>query len=144
MDQLAKAAKCSLGKLSQLQKLTLVVLCEPRYALLKRREFRQLIKQRYYGQDSPAVQAALSRALRRLEERDYIMRRDGRWQLTDATATPWDSGLTIAFMGWTQNIARYARCGFSGPSLAALGLEPKKEQPLATPNRLGVHVPGFD
>ena len=54
--------KVSFSKLSQLQKLILVALCEPRYAVMKRREFNRAIKRLYYGKDSRAASSSLSRA----------------------------------------------------------------------------------
>jgi hypothetical protein len=54
--------KISYEKLSQLQKLVMVALLEPRYAVMKRREFNRLIKRLYYGKDSRVATSSLSRA----------------------------------------------------------------------------------
>ena len=102
MDKLEKAAQCSLGKLSQLQRFILVALSEPRYAVLKRKEFRRFIKHRYYGRDCAATQVAVSRAMSRLEERAYIVRRQGRWQLTDSDTNLFDNRVMTAFLAWAQ------------------------------------------
>jgi len=79
-------SRISYEKLSQLQKLILVALLEPRYAVMKRRELNRLIKWLYYGKDSRVATSSLSRAYQRLEDRQYIMRFGGRWKLTDTTA----------------------------------------------------------
>ena len=59
--------KISYGKLSQLQRLILVALFEPRYAVMKRRAFNRTIKRLYYGKDSRAATSSLSRVYQRLE-----------------------------------------------------------------------------
>jgi hypothetical protein len=69
--------KISYEKLSQLQKLILVALSAPRYAVMKRRAF----KRHYYGKDSHAATSSLSRAYQRLEGGRYIARSGGRWTL---------------------------------------------------------------
>jgi hypothetical protein len=70
-------------KLSQLQRDILILLRCPDYTNMKRSEFSQLIYERYWGWDSNSTRANLSRAYRRLEERGYIMPKDGCWRLTD-------------------------------------------------------------
>jgi hypothetical protein len=119
--------KISFEKLSQLQKLILVALCEPRYALMKRREFNRLIKRLYYGKDSRVAISSLSRAYQRLEDRKYILRFGGRWQLTNSDNDPHDNGLMLAFLAWAQNREFYALFGLKGPPLEELGIKPKSE-----------------
>ena len=97
----------SLDKLSQLQKLTLVALLEPRYSCLKGREFRSLIKRLYWGKThaqarGPAVAVSLSRALARLEERGYIVRFAGGWQLTDSDTDFVHNGWLFAILAWDR------------------------------------------
>ena len=69
--------KISYEKLSQLQRLILVALLEPRYAVMKRREFNRTIKRLYYGKDRRVATSSLSRAYQRLEDRQYIARFGG-------------------------------------------------------------------
>jgi hypothetical protein len=69
--------------------LILVALLEPRYAAMKRWAFNQTIKRLYYGQDSRVATSSLSRAYQRLEDRKYIARFGGRWELTDSN--PYDT-----------------------------------------------------
>jgi hypothetical protein len=88
--------KISYEKLSQLQKLILVALSEPHYAVMKRREFNRLVKRLYYGKDSRVAASSLSRAYQRLEDRQYIVRFGGRWKLTDSN--PYDNGVMLAFL----------------------------------------------
>jgi hypothetical protein len=128
--------KISYERLSQLQKLILVALCEPRYAVMKRREFNRLVKRLYYGKDSRVAASSLSRTYQRLEDRQYIARFGGRWKLSDSD--PLDNGVMLAFLAWASNRAFYARLGLKGPPLEALGIKP----PNATSNteRRGVHV----
>jgi hypothetical protein len=108
--------KISYEKLSQLQKLILVALCEPRYAIMKRREFNRLIKRLYYGKDSRVATSSLSRAYQRLEDRQYLLRFGGRWQLTNSDKNPYDNGLMLAFVAWAQNREFYALFGLKGPT----------------------------
>jgi hypothetical protein len=124
--------KISYEKLSQLQRLILVALSEPRYAVMKRREFNRTIKRLYYGKDSRVATSSLSRAYQRLEDRQYIVRFGGRWKLTDSN--PNDNGMMLAFMAWAQKRELYARLGLKGPPLEALGIKPK------TGDRQGVKV----
>jgi hypothetical protein len=57
-------------------------LLNPKLAALSRREFNACLYQDYFdGEDSPSARASLSRALRRLEQRDYIIRTQGCYQL---------------------------------------------------------------
>jgi hypothetical protein len=116
--------KISYEKLSQLQKLILVALSEPRYAVMKRRAFNRTIKRLYYGKDSRVATASLSRAYQRLEDRQYIVRFGGRWKLTDSD--PYDNGVMLAFMAWAQKRELYARLGLRGPPLEALGIKAEK------------------
>jgi len=104
----------SLAKLSQLQRLILVVLLEPRYSALKRREFRALIKGLYWGFGYPGAAAAavsLSRALSRLEERGYIVRRfPGCWELTCSESDFVRNGWLLALCS-TRNWVSAVRAG---------------------------------
>ena len=128
--------KISYEKLSQLQKLILVALSEPRYAVMKRREFNRTVKRLYYGKDSRAATVSLSRAYQRLEDRQYIARSGGRWKLTDSD--PYDNGVMLAFLAWANNRELYARLGLKGPPLEALGIEPANA--ASNTERRGVHV----
>ena len=119
--------RISYGKLSQLQRLILVALCEPRYAVMKRREFNRTIKRLYWGNDSRVATSSLSRAYQRLEDRKYILRFGGRWQLTNSDNDPYDNGLMLAFLAWAQNREFYALFGLKGPPLETLGIKPKSE-----------------
>jgi hypothetical protein len=110
--------KISCGKLSRLQKLILVALCEPRYAVMKRRAFNRTVRQLYYGNDSRVATSSLSRAYQRLEDRQYIARSGGRWKLT--ASDPYDNGVILAFLAWANNREFYARLGLKGPLLEAL------------------------
>jgi hypothetical protein len=117
--------KISYEKLSQLQKLILVALFEPRYAIMKRREFNRLIKRLYCGKDSRVATSSLSRAYQRLEDRQYILRLGGHWQLTDSNQL--DNGVMLAFLVWGQNREFYALFGLKGPPLETLGIKLKTE-----------------
>jgi hypothetical protein len=128
--------KISYEKLSQLQKLILVALSEPRYAAMKRPAFNRLVKRLYYGKDSRVATSSLSRAYQRLEDRQYIVRFGGRWKLTDSN--PNDNGVMLAFLAWAHNREFYALLGLNGPPLEALGIEPAK--PGSNTERPGVHV----
>jgi hypothetical protein len=123
----------SLAKLSQLQRLILVVLLEPRYSALKCREFRALIKGLYWGFGYPGAAAAavsLSRALSRLEERGYIVRRfPGCWELTCSESDFVRNGWLLALCAWGQKKELYAELGLRGPSRKSLGIsEPAKTE----------------
>ena len=115
----------SFEKLSQLQRLILVALCEPRYAVMKRREFNRTIKRLYWGNDSRVATSSLSRAYQRLEDRQYIVPFGGRWRLTDSN--PLDNGVMLAFLAWAQKREFYALLGLRGPPLKALETKPKTE-----------------
>jgi hypothetical protein len=111
--------KITCGKLSGLQKLVLVALCEPRYAMMKRRQFARSIKWLYWGKDSRVATASLSRAIGRLEERRYLMRSRGCWQLTDSSHNLYDNGIMLAMLAWAQNRELCALLGLKGPPLEA-------------------------
>jgi hypothetical protein len=127
--------KISCGKLSQLQRLILVALLEPRYAVMKRRALNRMVKRLYYGKDSRVATSSLSRAYQRLEDRQYIARSGGRWTLTDSD--PLDNGVMLAFLAWAHNRESYARLGLKGPPLEALGIKPANPSNIERP---GVHV----
>jgi hypothetical protein len=128
--------KISYGKLSELQKLILVALSEPRYAVMKRRAFNRTVKRLYWGKDSRAATSSLSRAYQRLEDRQYIARSGGRWTLTDSD--PYDNGVMLAFLAWGNNREFYALLGLKGPPLEALGIKPANAS--SNTERPGVHV----
>jgi hypothetical protein len=128
--------KISYEKLSQLQKLILVALSEPRYAVMKRRAFNRTIKRLYYGKDSRVATSSLSRAYQRLEDRQCIVRFGGRWKLTDSD--PYDYGVMLAFLAWAQKRELYARLGLKGPPLEAPGIKPADAS--SNTERRGVHV----
>jgi hypothetical protein len=127
--------KISYEKLSQLQKLILVALSEPRYAVMKRRSFNRTIKRLYYGKDSRVATSSLSRAYQRLEDRQYISRSGGRWKLSDSN--PLDNGVMLAFLAWANNREFYALLGLRGPPLEALRIKPTN---ASNTERPGVHV----
>jgi hypothetical protein len=134
--------KISYGKLSQLQRLILVALFEPRYAVMKRREFNRLVKRLYYGKDSRVATSSLSRAYQRLEDRQYIMRFGGRWQLTDSN--PYDNGVMLAFLVWGQARGFYALLGLKGPPLEALGIKPTNARSDTERQGVNVKLVGLD
>src|SRR3981081_2222655 len=107
--------KISYEKLSQLRKLILVALSEPRYPVMKRRAFNRTLKRLYWGKDSRVATSSLSRAYQRLEDRQYIVRFGGRWNLTDSN--PYDNGLMLAFLAWAKKRELYALVGLKGPPL---------------------------
>jgi hypothetical protein len=119
--------KISCEKLSQLQRLILVALSEPRYAVMKRREFNRTIKRLYYGRDSRVATSSLSRAYQRLEDRRYIVRFGGRWKLTDGD--PYDNGMMLAFLAWGQKRELNALLGLKGPPLEWLSQIQSDEEP---------------
>jgi hypothetical protein len=131
-------AKTTFGKLSKLQKLVLVVLAEPRYGSLKRREFGRILKRGYWGKDSQTASASLSRALQRLQDRGYLVRFGGRWRLSERNPVglACDSGVAMALLIWAGSKEFYAGLGLAGPLLEALGIK--------AGDRLGIKVPGFD
>jgi hypothetical protein len=128
--------KISYGRLSQLQRLILVALLEPRYAVMKRRAFNRTIKRLYWGKDSRVAASSLSRAYQRLDDRQYIVRCAGRWNLTDNS--PYDNGVMLAFLAWAHAREFYALLGLKGPPPEALGIEPANAS--SKTERLGVHV----
>jgi hypothetical protein len=135
----------SYEKLSQLQKLILVVLLEPRYAVMKRREFNRLIKRLYYGKDSRVAVSSLSRAYQRLEDREYILRFGGRWKLTDPIdANPGNNGVMFAFLAWAQNREFYAILGLKGPPPEALGIKPAEGGSNTERKGVDVELVGLD
>src|SRR5260370_24849977 len=115
--------KFSFENLSQLQRLILVALLEPRYAVMKRREFNRTIKRLYYGKDSRVATSSLSRAYQGLEDRQYIVRSGGRWKLTDSN--PYDNGVMLGLLACAENRAFYALLGLKGPPLEALRIKPE-------------------
>jgi hypothetical protein len=128
-----------LCKLSRLQRLILVALLDEQYARFKRREFRALIKLLHWGFGYPkpeATSVSLSRALGRLEERGYIIRRfPGCWRLTEFQLEVPDCGFVMALNAWSQEKERYAKLGLRGPTKESLGLSPEP-----APQRTGVQV----
>jgi hypothetical protein len=119
--------------------LILVALFEPRYAVMKRRAFNRALKRLYWGKDSRAATASLSRAYQRLEERQYLRRSAGRWKLSDSD--PLDNGVMLAFMAWAQKRELYARLGLRGPPLKALPQlqeEPEQKGSKEVPTEGGI------
>jgi hypothetical protein len=139
--------KISYEKLSQLQKLMLVALLEPRYTVMKRREFNRLIKRLYYGKDSRVATSSLSRAFQRLEKRQYILRFGGRWRLTDPNDTEanlGDNGTVFALQAWFQNRKSYALLGLMGPPPEALGIKPAETRSDTERRGVDVELVGLD
>ena len=109
----------SLNKLSQLQRLILVMLLDERVAGLRRKEFRLLAKQLYWGRRaSPNVAAAdLSRAMSSLEGRGLLTRSFRSWELsTDEVAK---SGYVFALIAWKQKKDLYEKLGLRPPSFGS-------------------------
>jgi hypothetical protein len=123
---LVTVEKISYAKLSMLQKLILVTLLEGRYGIMKRREFARSIKRLYWGKDSRVATSSLSRALQRLEERAYIRRNRGCWELTDFLS---DNGTMLAVLSWVQNRELYALLGLRGPPPEAFGKRAEADGP---------------
>jgi DNA-binding transcriptional ArsR family regulator len=110
----------SLDKLSQLQRLILVMLLEERMWRLRRRQFRALAKEIYWGKDvSKAVaSASMSRALSRLEERGLIEReRHGGWSLSTQVSDLARNGYMYAILAWERGAHVYVAAGFRGPDI---------------------------
>jgi hypothetical protein len=122
--------KISYEKLSQLQKLILVALSEPRYAVMKRRAFNRTLKGLYWGKDSRSATASLSRAIARLEDRQYLRRSAGRWTLSDSD--PFSNGFIFAILAWEQNWPHYSRMGLRGPPSEALPNSEQEDQPASS------------
>ena len=70
-------------KLSRLQKVIMVALLDPKYAAMKRREFNTWVYEGLFQETSPSTRASLSRSLRSLEKREYIVRSKGCYRLND-------------------------------------------------------------
>jgi hypothetical protein len=130
----------SLAKLSQLQRLILVVLLEVRYSAYSRPQFRALVKGLYWGFGYPKTAAAavsLSRALARLEERGYIVRHfPGCWELTCSPDDLVRNGWFLALAAWGGQKEIYTKIGLKGPTLQSLGLS----APEPAPEPKGVQV----
>jgi hypothetical protein len=90
---------------------------------MKRREFNQMVYGIYFREHSPSTRASLSRAYRRLEDRKYIVRCQGCWELTGETI--YDGGLQLAFLAWANLRDIYAQVGLKGPPPETLGLGAK-------------------
>ena len=93
-------AASSYQKLSKLQRLIMLTLLDATKASLPRREFSKFIYDYYFGEGepTPSTQASLSRAYRRLEDRGYIIRIHGRFQLTTGNDNLDDNGYLVAYM----------------------------------------------
>jgi hypothetical protein len=105
-----------LRKLSQLQRLILVMLLDPRLASSRRRKFRELAKGIYWGallkvRVAPNVAtSALCRALSRLEGRGYIARTRQGWRLTEfQLGALTDCGDVMALCAWEQQKELYTK-----------------------------------
>jgi hypothetical protein len=126
-----------LNKLSQLQRLILVILLEKRLWSLKCRQFRRVVKRLYWGADvSPSVAASdLCRALSRLEERGLIERfTHGGWRLTCSESDFVRNGDMYALLAWRNGHHFYMQVGLRGPDPQTLSGGPVTEQ------RKGVEV----
>jgi hypothetical protein len=110
----------------------------------KRREFNRLIKRLYYGKDSRVATSSLSRAYQRLEERQYIVRCRGCWQLTNSDSDPVNSGFVMAFLAWSKLIGAYALLGLKGPPLEALGIKPTEARSETERKGVDVELVGLD
>jgi hypothetical protein len=62
--------------------------------MLSRKQFSQYVYRHYFGEDSPAACASLSRTYRRLEDRGLLIRKKGNWMLTQEMGD--DNGLLVA------------------------------------------------
>jgi hypothetical protein len=119
--------KISCNRLSKLQRLILVALSEPRFALMTRREFRRAIKHLYWGRDDRVTIASLCQSLARLEERRYLLRTRGHWQLTDSSHNLGDNGLLLAVLAWMRSPQRYTLLGLRGPPTEMFARSPRVE-----------------
>ena len=119
--QKAPLENVSFRRLSKLQRFILVALLEPRYAAMKRCEFSRMVYRIAFREDSPSTHASLSRAYRRLEDRKYIVRHQGCWELTGETF--YDGGLQMAFLAWFALRELYAQAGLKGPPREALEIK---------------------
>ena len=100
--------------LSKLQRLALVMLCEPQLAILKRRPFFRAVRAlHFHGDDSPSICTSLNRSLRNLEDRQLIRRFKGGWVLTEYP--PHNNGVIMAFLAWRRDSAVYAKLDLKGP-----------------------------
>jgi DNA-binding transcriptional regulator YhcF (GntR family) len=83
----------------------------------------------YFGKKTNATRASLSRAYKRLEERGFIIRTHGCFQLTmnpHNPASP-DQGTLVAFNIWADYRQEWAALGFDEATLfKQLGIEPKE------------------
>jgi hypothetical protein len=107
-----------LNKLSQLQRLILVMLLEKRLWSLTCREFRRVVKRLYWGAEAASAVATvdLCRALRRLEERGLIERfTHGGWRLTCPENDFVRNGDMHALLAWQNGARMYVKAGLRGP-----------------------------
>ena len=70
-------------KLSRLQKVIMVALMDSKYVAMKRRKFNAWVYEELFQETSPSTRASLSRSLRSLEERGYIVRLEGCYRLNN-------------------------------------------------------------
>jgi hypothetical protein len=136
VSHLVMKAKISCEHLSRLQKLILVMLCEPGLAVMKRWEFNRVAKRLYWGNTGRIATSDLSQAFERLENRQTIRRQDGRWVLTDAP--PDKAGIELALLAWASDREFWAQFGLKGPPLEALGIKPASAR--SNTERQGVNV----
>jgi hypothetical protein len=109
----------SLSKLSQLQRLILVMLLEAGCERLRRRQFRDLVKRLYWGSShakASACSASLSRALSALEARRYLERTRSGWRLSDSESDLVNNGYIFAVLAWQRAKELYALLGLRGPA----------------------------
>jgi hypothetical protein len=84
-------------KLSRLQRFIMIALLETRFMAMPRREFSQFVYKTWFKRESPAVRSSLSRAYQRLEAREFLIRKQGCWRLTEEMGS---AGYVEAFNLW--------------------------------------------
>jgi hypothetical protein len=96
-----------MDNLSKLQKLILFTLLTKKGQAMSRSEFREYVYQNYFRTKTPTAsdRASLSRSLRHLEERGYLMSIGGRWRLTptkDFFKPEGEMLVVLKYMEWEE------------------------------------------
>ena len=89
----------SYQKLSRLQRFIMMALLELRFTTMPRREFSKFVYKTWFKDDSPAARVSLSRSYQRLEARDFLIRKQGCWRLTETLR---GDGYIVAFKLWSR------------------------------------------
>ena len=91
-------ARESYQKLSELQRFILMCVFTPEGQAMSRREFSRMVYEKFFGAETASTRASLSRAYRRLEQREYLQRVNGCWKLNDKVGH--GDGTVIAGLLW--------------------------------------------